>query len=220
MCWNKDISLNTFIFACLALLFIYFTNTYSKYKLHAFDNPLVYVFLFQVSIMQLIEYFLWKNLKDKSLNEYLSRIAHFFVTTQPITVMLMIENITIKYSLLFIYIIFLITYTVFKYNYSPTILQTSIGKNGHLQWEWINSNGYGNKVLLIIYLLIYVIAFLLINNKEISVIGLLTLFISLFFYYKDNTFGSMWCWLYNVFMLYFIVNILLIQPFYEYNSLC
>lgn len=220
MCWNQDISLNTFIFASMSLLFIFFTNTYSKYKLRAFENPLVYLFLFQVSVMQLIEFFLWRNLKDKSLNEDLSRLASFIVTSQPVTIMLMIQNTTIKYSFLFIYAVFLICYFTFKNNYSPITFHTSIGKTGHLRWDWINSSGYGNKLLLFISLLLYGVAFLFITNKEIAAVGLLTLFISLFFYYKDNTFGSMWCWLYNLIFLYFIVNILLIQPFYEYNGLC
>jgi hypothetical protein len=44
--------------------------------------------------------------------------------------------------------------------------------------------------------------------------------VSFFFYFKDGTFGSMWCWVINLFLLYFIVHILLIQPFLEYNGLC
>jgi len=61
MCWNQDISINTFIFACLSLLFIFFTNTFTKYKTPTFDNPIVYLFLLSVAAMQLIEYFLWRN---------------------------------------------------------------------------------------------------------------------------------------------------------------
>lgn len=42
MCWNADISINTFTFGLFALLFIYIANTYSKYKTKTFENPLVY----------------------------------------------------------------------------------------------------------------------------------------------------------------------------------
>ena len=63
MCWNPDISLNTFLFGVFALLFIFLSNTFSKYKLKEFTNPLVYLFLFQIVVMQLIEFFIWKNLK-------------------------------------------------------------------------------------------------------------------------------------------------------------
>jgi len=147
-------------------------------------------------------------------------LASFIVIIQAPTIMLMIQNTTIKYSLLLIYILFFIGYFEFKRIYSPITFHTSIGKTGHLRWDWINTNGYGNKILLLVYLLIYVTSLLLINNTEITVIGLLTLFVSVFFYYKDNTFASMWCWLGNIFFLYLIVSILLIKPFYEYNELC
>jgi hypothetical protein len=49
MCWNQDISLNTFLFACSALIFIYLASTYTKYKSDTFKNPLVYLFLFEVA---------------------------------------------------------------------------------------------------------------------------------------------------------------------------
>ena len=36
MCWNEDISLNTFLFGSFSLLFIFLSNTWSKYKLKEF----------------------------------------------------------------------------------------------------------------------------------------------------------------------------------------
>ena len=220
MCWNQDISLNTFIFACFSLLFVFLVNFYSKYKLHTFDNPLVYLFLFEVASIQLIEFFLWRNLKNVKMNEWFSKLASFVVTIQPATLMLMIQNTTVKYSLLLIYILFFVVYFEFKRIYSPITFHTSIGKTGHLRWEWIDSNGYVNKLLLVVYLLLYSVTLLLINNIEITVVGLLTLFVSLFFYYKDKAVAAMWCWLSNIIFLYFIVNILLVKPFYEYSTLC
>jgi len=170
--------------------------------------------------MQLIEFFLWRNLKNNKMNELLSKIASFFVIIQAPTVMFMIENTKIKYFLLLIYIVFFVFYFEFKRNYSPIRFHTSVGKTGHLHWDWINSGGYGNTILLVIYLFLYGISFLLIKNTEIAIMGLLSLFISLLFYYKDEAFTTMWCWSSNLFLLYFIINILIIKPFYEYNGLC
>jgi hypothetical protein len=154
------------------------------------------------------------------MNQFLSILASIVVTMQAPTVMLMIPDINIRYFLLIIYAIFLVVYFEFRRLYSPIHFHTSIGKTGHLQWDWINITGYANKIMVYIYLFLYGISFLFINNIELSVMGLLSLFISLVFYFKDNTFASMWCWITNVFLLYFIVNILLIKPFYEYNGLC
>ncbi len=79
MCWNKDISINTFLFGFLSLCFIYYANTYTKYKSSTFKNPLVYLFLLTVISIQLIEYFLWKNLNNISKNAFYSRLASFII---------------------------------------------------------------------------------------------------------------------------------------------
>jgi hypothetical protein len=112
MCWNPSISLNTFIFACLALLFIFYANTYTKYKTHTFDNPLVYLFLFEVAIMQLVEFYLWRNLKNKSINKNLSIIASFIILFQQLTLILMIPNLSIRYSMGLLYLVFDIAHYV------------------------------------------------------------------------------------------------------------
>ena len=56
MCWNADISLNTFIFGLFSMIFIFITNTYTKYKTHTFNNPLMYLFLGVVISIQLLEF--------------------------------------------------------------------------------------------------------------------------------------------------------------------
>lgn len=219
MCWNQDISINTFIFACLALLFIFFTNTFTKYKTKTFDNHLVYLFFLEVAAMQLIEFFLWRNLKNKSLNKLFSQIASVVVLIQPLTLMLMIPNIIIKFVIILLYLIFVIAYYVYRRIYNPIIFHTSIGTNGHLSWEWMNYKGYEN-IFSFIYLLFFVTSLLFIKNTLLCLFVLISLIISLFLYYKYDTFSSMWCWYVNLFLLYFIIDILIIKPFYEYNGLC
>ena len=141
MCWNSDISINTFIFAFMALLFIYVTNTFTKYKTPMFDNPLMYLFFLAVASMQLIEFFLWRNLKNNEMNKLLSRIAAGLVIGQQVILMLMVPNKHIKYGMLLLYLLFLI---VFSNRGVDSRFYTSIGKNGHLNWEWINYKGYEN----------------------------------------------------------------------------
>jgi len=219
MCWNQDISINTFLFASLALIFIYITNNYSKYKSKTFDNPLVYLFFFEVAFMQLIEFFLWRNLKNHSINEFLSKIGSFLITIQPVTIMLMIPNINYMYSLIVSYIVFVLAYFEYRRIYNPFKFHTFIGNNGHLSWEWMNLNGKEN-IFLIIYLIFYLLSLLLINNVLLSGFVIIALIISLINHYKYKTFATMWCWYTNLFFLYFIFDILIIKPFYEYNNLC
>jgi hypothetical protein len=220
MCWNKDISLNTFLFGILSLLFIYYTNTYSKYKSTTFKNPLVYLFLLSVTSMQLIEYFLWKNINNKSKNEFYSKIASVIIVIQILILIFMITNKKLKYIIFSLFLFFILLYMFYYfYNKNSSLhFKTSIGKNGHLSWEWMNYKGYEN-IWLFIWLLFYIIPAFTINNFIISFFLLISLFGSLI-YLKENTFGSMWCWIGNIFFLYFIIDILIIKPFYEYNSLC
>lgn len=219
MCWNQDISINTFVFSTLALLFIFFTNTFTKYKSKTFDNPLVYLFLFETVSMQLVEFFLWRNLKNKSANAALSKIASVLTATQMGTIILMIPDFYMKLAAFATYVLYFILYFEYRRVYNPMIFHTSIGENGHLSWEWLNFKGYEN-VFLFIFLLFYIVPVLMINNAKLAFIVIFSVFVSLFFYYRYNTFGTMWCWIANFSLLYFICDILIIQPYYEYNGLC
>ena len=219
MCWNADISINTFVFACFALIFIFFTNTFTKYKLKEFENSLVYLYFFLIATMQLLEFFIWRNLKNKSINTLVSKIASFVVILQPLTIMLMIPHLNIRYYLLSIYSIFIMVYLVYKKLYNPIHFYSHVAKNGHLTWEWVNLKGY-EYIFYFGYVLLYLFSLLSINNFVFSFFVILMLVVSFIFHFKYNTFGSMWCWLTNLILIYFIVQILIIKPYYEYNGLC
>jgi hypothetical protein len=184
-----------------------------------FDNPLVYLFLFEVALMQLIEFFLWRNLKDKSINKSLSRMAVCTIILQQITLMIMIPNLMIRYSMLLVYVVLFFIYIQYRRAYNPIHYHTSIGKNGHLSWEWMNYKGYEN-IWFFVYLSFYILPLLAIQNIAFSLLLIIPLLLSFSYYFKYNTFGTMWCWSLNLFLLYFIVDILIIKPYYEYNGLC
>jgi hypothetical protein len=57
------------------------------------------------------------------------------------------------------------------------------------------------------------------NKLYVFISGLLFL-ISYIYFIKDNTYGSIWCWLINLLLLFTLIDILIIKPVYEYNSLC
>ena len=224
MCWNADISLNTFVFACLALVFIYVANTYTKYSASLFDNKFMYVFMLDVAAIQLVEFFLWKNLKNASRNELLSKLLAFLVVVQPFILTIMIPNATLRKGMLAFDAVCILCFVYFVRRF-----HTSVASNGHLSWDWTLTNGKslnnGYLVTLcgLIYLTLYGVPILAINNFKFSLFILVILGVSLFNYFKYNsyqTFGSMWCWTGNLFLLYMIVDLLLVQPFHEYNGLC
>jgi len=72
MCWNENVSLNTFIFGTATLVFIWYNNTYTQYKLLDFKNIFLYFVIFSYTSMQLVEYFLWKSIRNK--NNFMNKI--------------------------------------------------------------------------------------------------------------------------------------------------
>ena len=220
MCWNKDISLNTFLFSVFALLFIYITNTYTKYKTPAFDNTWVYVVTLLVSSMQLLEYFIWKNIKNREMNFYLSGMGMFLIFLQ-IAAFTLLADKPYSYYLLFGFLVFAIIVNIYKRLYSPFVLKTTVSKNGHLSWDWLRFPG-NEKIIVLVAVFFYLLPLLLMKNPNLSnvFIGVIFFIASYLFLKDDNTYGSMWCWLINLLLLKIVIEILIIQPFYEYNGLC
>lgn len=226
MCWNADISINTFLFSCFALVFIYITNTYSRYKTPLFDNPMFYLFSLLVCSMQLLEFFIWRNLHDKKMNTLLSKAGLLLIFLQFFVIILIIENPLYRFSMLAC--LLFSSLLVYLYSQTHPIVFKTREAGGHLSWDWLILPGLSsvtNLVLLTIGLLFYFIpVFLIKGNQDIKIrVTLIGLFLYLFCYLvgkKDHTYGSLWCWVINLTFLYFMVNILLIQPFYEYNGLC
>lgn len=207
MCWNSEVSLNTFLF-CFSVLILIYINRNGKYKLEHFHNKYVYLLSFSIIIMQLLEYFLWKNLDNKKMNRLLSIIGLIIILSQPFFSILALEdNNKNKYLVFYLFfVLYMILFESKKINFNTNV------KNGHLQWNWLSPN--------IIHFIIYIFFLLLSfrNFNRIPVIILLLL--SIYNYYNDKTWGSMWCFWTNIIFLFYAINILIIKPYKEYNKLC
>lgn len=212
MCWNADISLNTFLFGLFALLFVFFTQTFSKYKIALFSNPFIYVFLLEVISVQFVEFLLWRNLNNKRVNGALSYLCSWLVGIQPPTLALLIEEPTPRNTLLVLYGILVLVYYGFRQQMNPSQFHTTVAKNGHLKWNWLNLNGYEN-TFLFAFLAFYLLPMIFIRNNLLTSVIVVTMAVSLYFYYTAGSFGSMWCWMSNVGFLLLLVYILLVLPF-------
>ena len=91
MCWNEDVSLNTFLFSGFVLLLIVYNNTYTKYKIKELNSIWVYLFFMSFIFMQLIEYFIWKNIKTK-YNHLFTVCALLILCFQPIASLMLLTN--------------------------------------------------------------------------------------------------------------------------------
>ena len=93
---------------------------------------------------------------------------------------------------IFLYIIFVLPKS--KFNMKK-------GINGHLEWEWLKMP----IIFLFLEFLLYSVSSLLNKNYLSLLFILITIFISLYNYYKYNTWGTMWCYFSNVLWFVFIL---------------
>lgn len=220
MCWNENISLNTFIFSSIVLIFIWYNNTYTQYKVTEFDHWSVYFFFFSYSSMQLVEYFLWKSIKAKDLvtNKIFSVIGWLLIRViQPLAVILTVPNkyLSIRNIILFIYFSILFIVSAYKQLYNPIEFITYVDKNTHLGWKWVELEKY-EKILGYLYLSLgFVLAI------KLPIVTFITFLILLYCYFNYYmTWGSNWCSLLNSILLFFLIKILFILPYKEYNKIC
>lgn len=217
MCWNQFVSINTFTFGVFVLLLIAFNNKYSTYKLVEFSNPYSYFFTLSVISMQLIEFFLWRNLNNESVNRLISIFGLLLILIQPIASLTLLSNITLRNKLITIYSIPSLIYFINQIHKKKFI--TTISKTGHLKWDWGRSPKLFEIVGYIFYL--FFLYFSIFYNKYYFLIFTLPLFlITYYFYYKDGSAGSIWCWSANIIMIYLLIKLLIYLPYKEKGFLC
>jgi hypothetical protein len=188
MCWNAEVSLNTFIFGFISAIIVYLFG-YKKFRI-------ILICLLFTSI-QLLEYFIWTYIDNEKINELLSKIGLFLIFLQIFLVCLFYYDKKKRKYLLIIYFIILILFIIIELK---NINFRSIkGENGHLRWLWLEPP--------IIWILIFLSFYLIGSSGKLInfVFVLLTLIISFYYYYKYKTWGTMWCYFSNIIWIYFII---------------
>ncbi len=191
MCWNAEVSIQTYIFAIICLI-IGYNYGFPIRKL---------IFMLVFSNIQLIEYFLWKNINNKKNNEFYSKLGYLNITLEPIAACLLIDNLKLRYSSLIISTLLFIIYTLIYYK--KIDFSTSISKNGFLQWNSLKFYDHGFYYSIIWFLFFFGGIFL---SKDIFIISisLLTFIYTLYNLSKHNGFASYWCSISNLLWLYVI----------------
>lgn len=214
MCWNQYVSINTFIFSIFVLILIAFNNKYSPYKVKEFDSIFVYIFFISFISMQLIEFFIWRNLEDKKLNKLFSILGTFLLIIQPIASLMMLKNKKIRLKMLAFYSIPAFIYFIYLLNFHN--FYTEVSQNGHLKWHWSISN---NKITIpVIFYLYFLLYSIFVNKHYFLMTYSLFLLLSLYYLYRrDESVNSIWCWAVNTLMLYFAIKLLIVLPFKEHG---
>ena len=213
MCWNQYVSINTFIFGIFGLLLIAFNNKYSTYKIKLFNNPYAYLFMLSFIFMQLIEFILWRNLNNVTINKIASIFGVLLLYIQPIASLLLLDNISLRNKLLLIYSI--PTFIFGSYNLLNADIHTTLSPSGHLAWNWTFYNSKVIDFFVKIFYLFFLFFSLIYNKYYQSIIVLILYMIFIFNYGKEGSSGSLWCLSVNTIILYFILQILIIMPYNE-----
>jgi hypothetical protein len=192
MCWNAEVSLNTFIFGIVSAIIVLILN---KLKYH-----LVLILLSFTSI-QLLEYFAWKNLNNKKVIRILSITGIQIIFIQLLLLNYYLpptqkQKIILTSAVVITYILFLL----FQFPYVKLDMEKS-KINKHLIWHWLDLSLFW----LLIGFLFYLIPCYLTNNIYVFTFGILTLTFSLYNYYKYKTWGSMWCYISNSLWIFAII---------------
>ena len=208
MCWNEHVSLNTFIFSIFVLLLIMYNNAYTQYKIQGINNVWIYLFLASFIFMQLIEFFIWRNINNKFYNHIFSIIATTLLIIQPICSLMLISQKELRNNLLIAYLSLAIPYSIYKF--STKNIHTVISKSGHLRWKFFESS----PIILLFWLFFFLVG-LIFNKFWIGFgFGFIILCISYYNYNNDHTIASMWCWAVNSVMIYYAFYLLIYLPFY------
>jgi hypothetical protein len=195
------------------MLLIIYNNKYTQYKIQfieGLDNIWAYIFMFSFIFMQLIEFFIWKNINNPTLNSFFSILAYILLVIQPMASIMLLSN-NIRMYMLIPYILLFIPFCV--YMFITKKMNSSETKLNHLHWNILLKD---NETILIITWLFFFLFPLLYRGSILGFIfSSLTLLIIVYNYYKDKSFGSMWCWVVNSLMIYFAAYLLFYLPFYK-----
>ena len=164
--------------------------------------------------MQLIEYFIWLNINNPLYNSIFTALATLLLIFQPIASNMLITNDIIRKRLLYSYLLFIIPLSIYKFNIKN--INSTISGRGQLRWNrvLINNNFY-SMLFGLIWLFFFLFPLFYIKYNFGFLFGLLTLIITTYHFYHDDTVGSMWCWIVNIIMIYYAVYLLLYLPFFK-----
>lgn len=205
MCWNKQVSLVTFILAVAGSAYLYQRNLP--------NDRWIAVFAATIAMIQLAEYFMWSDLSCGKLNTVASAFALSILALEPLMNMvggLYFSDTSNKKALtlmLVAYLVFIgVVYLTQVHRKQITLCGTStcdIGtptpsgflsnKSCNLHWYFMDSFNGATGLIWMIFLLIPFLAMMPLSQGLILAgLGVGTFLLAKF----SNTaaLGSLWCW--------------------------
>jgi hypothetical protein len=201
MCWNAEVSLQSFVLGLIGII---------VGGIYGVSFPLLFFFS-TIVCMQFFEFIVWTYLQNKNIRFITSIFASFLLQLQPIASILTLYPQSITYSLLSIYILLLIVHNYIVWFSINEPLKTHFdmypGKNGHLVWNWIKKDKF-TYISIFGYSIFLFLPLIMMKRWSFVIYGLITLLVSLYTFGKTNTWGSMWCWMIDLSIIFIGAHIL------------
>ena len=206
MCYSAESSLNAFLIGTTSSVFL--VNSKSKI------NKYIGFFFISVNLMQLLEYFIWKDQKCGLVNSIASRLITIVLCFQVFALIFggyLFNTLNINKNVLYylsLVIFFYMLYLIY-FNFNNNFIWCSKpNKEGHLVWPNIDYNNIYTYLLSYIYMLVFLITPLLTKDKIksffILISGLSVLLYSKLSTIYKRSFESKWCY-FSAFVPLFII---------------
>ena len=193
MCWNAEVSLYTIIYGVISAIIVYALNVI---PIH------VIIILLSFTSMQLLEHFAWTYMDNKKINEILSYIGLLLIIIQIFLINYLSPNKQNSNILLRALFIILVFFMIFQFK--NITFKMTVAENGHLLWHWLDLP----ILWIIIGISLYLIPSYLTKTKNYLpfYFMLITVIISLYYYYKYKTWGTLWCYFSNIAWIFLIIK--------------
>ena len=201
MCYNKETSALTFLYAITFSSILYIRNKPN-------DRWLTLIFL-SIGLMQLCEYFMWLDQNCGIINHRATIASYITLLLQPIAFIVgayyfgTLQSWVNKNSLFWVMVsvIIIIGFQIIKYIIypPPNLCSKPQGEYKHLIWDLSRFN---TPNLIIVLYFILLSTLILCKNKIQGLVYCLVLFLILLFSYLVTrkvklVWKSLWCWLSN-----------------------
>jgi len=209
MCYSTKISLITFTIMTISTIYLFYRN-------YPNDRWVAIVFI-SAGLMQLLEYFMWKDQSCGITNHVATILAFIVLLIQPIAVLIgayyfgdLIFDRKKLAPIIWIYGIIIGIFAINWINYASKKRLCSLPNGKHLDWDF--------KPMMKIFSFMYYLVFLLFFMSRPwylgAIVGIFLIGILLFsvFYIKNPSWKSWWCFVVN-----FIPIIYILVSYYVYK---
>jgi len=145
--------------------------------------------------MQLIEFFIWRNIDNKIYNNLFSIFSALLLIIQPMASIMLVTNIQLRNLLLVSYLLMAIPVSI--YEFSTKHFHSVVSEGGYLKWKFFQPTPIIWVVFWVVWLFFFLFSFIY-EKKWFGLIFALVTLINVYINYKmDQTFLIFFCLILN-----------------------